>query len=109
MKRLELGKISYAEFGSTGDMCFLFGLQLMFKFPNGGVGDGGLHTVNMSETCDYGLAQSRAEECDKVMAFTYNLLKQAKVEKVSKLVGIPVEVEFDGNTFKSFRVLEEVL
>ena len=37
------------------------------------------------------------------------LLSAAKVTDVTKLKGIPVEVTFDGNMLKEWRVLTEVL
>ena len=36
-------------------------------------------------------------------------LKEAKVSSVDKLKGIPVEVTFENNTIKSWRILTEVL
>lgn len=38
-----------------------------------------------------------------------NILEKAKVQHVDQIVGIPVEVSFDGMTLKEWRVLEEVL
>ena len=37
------------------------------------------------------------------------LLQDAKVTHVGELVGVPVEVTFDGMTLQSWRVLKEVL
>lgn len=37
------------------------------------------------------------------------LIKQAKVDELGKLIGIPVEVTFNGNTLKEWRILTEVL
>jgi hypothetical protein len=37
------------------------------------------------------------------------LMHNAKVDDVMKLKGIPVEVAMDGNCFKGFRILTEVL
>ena len=39
----------------------------------------------------------------------YEILKDAKVNYVSQLVGKPVEVEIEDNMFKDFRILTEVL
>ena len=49
----ELGKISKAEFGMISDMPHLTGLQLHFSGKGFGIGDGGKHTVNMSEHCKW--------------------------------------------------------
>jgi hypothetical protein len=43
------------------------------------------------------------------MRFVSKLLKEAKVNSVDKLKGIPVEVTFDGNILKDWRILTEVL
>jgi len=43
------------------------------------------------------------------MRFVSKLLKEAKVDNVDKLKGIPVEVTFDGMMLKEWRVLTEVL
>jgi len=41
--------------------------------------------------------------------YSSDILKQAKVNDISKLLGIPVEVEFEFNTLTNWRILEEVL
>jgi hypothetical protein len=43
------------------------------------------------------------------MRYVSKLLKEAKVDSVDKLKGKPVEVTFEGNTLKSWRILTEVL
>jgi hypothetical protein len=43
------------------------------------------------------------------MRYVSKLLKDAKVDAVQKLQGIPVEVTFDGNLLKEWRILTEVL
>ena len=37
------------------------------------------------------------------------LLTEAKVNSIDQLKGKPVEVEFEGNTLKGWRILKEVL
>ena len=46
MTTKELGKITFAEFGTVKDYPFLTGLQLCFKIGSGGVGDGRKYTIN---------------------------------------------------------------
>jgi hypothetical protein len=43
------------------------------------------------------------------MRYVSSLLKDAKVNSVDQLKGKPVEVTFDGNMLKSWRILTEVL
>lgn len=104
-----LGKINFAEFGTVRDYPFLMGLQLGFKLGDGsGIRDGGQHCVNISKEC-------RWEETERRNAITVSvekidkILKDAKVNYVSELKNKPVEVEIENNTFKSFRILTEVL
>lgn len=104
-----LGKIDFAEFGTIKDYPFLIGLQLGFKLgDNGAIMNGSAHTVNIDKQC-------RWEESERQQAITvtieqlYKILNEAKVNYVSQLINKPVEVEIESNTFKSFRILTEVL
>ena len=104
-----LGKIDFAEFGTIRDYPFLIGLQLGFKLGDGGgIMDGGSNTVNISPECRWETIErevaitAAVEQVDKI-------LKDAKVNYVSQLLNKPVEVEIERNTFKSFRILTEVL
>jgi len=53
--------------------------------------------------------EDRSKGYDETMRFLSKLLKDAKVDSVDKLKGVPVEVSFDGNMLKEWRVLTEVL
>lgn len=44
----ELGKITFAEFGTIRDYPFLIGLQLGFRMDGSAVMDGGKYTVNIN-------------------------------------------------------------
>jgi len=105
-----LGKISSAQFGMIPDHPYLMGLQLTFHFngSGSGVGDGGRYTENISESCRF-TNTTRAEAITAIVDKTAEILKAAKVHYVSELVNKPVEVTLDGNLFKSFRILTEVL
>ena len=104
-----LGKITFAEYGTIKDHPFLIRLQLGFKLGDGtSVMDGGSNTVNINEEC-------RWEEAEREAAITvniekvYKILKDAKVNYVSQLINKPVEVTINQNCFKDFRILTEVL
>jgi hypothetical protein len=45
----------------------------------------------------------------ETMLFIAKLLDEAKVRSVKELVNIPVEVTFEGNCIKSWRILTEVI
>ena len=103
-----LGKIDFAEFGLYPDRPYMYGLMLGFLFPNLGVADGGRYTVNISKECRWEEAE-RQEAITKQAEFISGILKDAKCSYVSELKNKPVEVTISDDTFKSFRILTEVL
>lgn len=107
-----LGKIKRATFGFIPDSP-LFGLELDFSLNGGctGVGTAGYLSFNAAKHSEY-CKWTPAEQRDAAATVTMELiqlLRDAKVNDVSKLAGIPVEVTLDRNCFKSFRILTEVL
>lgn len=107
--RKELGKITSAEFGSVSDYPFLVGLILSFGGDGWGEGDGGRYTVNIGDACKWSSPTERQETIAHMVDQVNAILTAAKVDSVSGLTGKPVEVTFDGNMFKDFRILTEVL
>jgi hypothetical protein len=105
-----LGKIDFAEFGTVSDYPFLIGLQLGFSLNGGvmGIMSGSEYTVNISPTCRWEKSE-REEVVTKYVENLWELLKTAKCNYVSDLIGKPVEVVIENNTFKDFRILTEVL
>lgn len=104
-----LGKITSAEYGMINDMPFLFGLQLYFKLADGTcIGCGGKYTENISDGCKW-TTEERQYGITRIADETHRILKDAKVNYVSQLIGKPVEVTIECNTFKDFRILTEVL
>ena len=104
-----LGKITSAEYGMVPDYPFLFGLQLYFKLGDGSaIGCGSKYTINIGAAYNW-TTEERQCGITKSVDEVHKILKDAKVNYVSQLVGKPVEVEIDGNTFKNFRILTEVL
>lgn len=108
MTTKELGKITFAEFGTSKAYPFLIGLQLCFKIESGGIGDGGKYTVNISPECKWE-ELNREATITKYIEEVDRILEDAKVNYVSELLNKPVEVTMEGNTFKDFRILAEVL
>jgi len=106
VKEKELGKIESVKFGRNPDRPFLFGLQLTFKMEGAGVQNH--YTVNLSENCKWETAD-RSLTIVEMVEFVDSLLENAKVNYVSELKNVPVEITFNGNCFKSFRILTEVL
>lgn len=103
-----LGKIESAEFGTIPDHPHLLGLQLEFSGPGWHVGDGGKFSVNVSSSCKWEKSE-RDEALTKLVDTVDEILKQAKVHKVSELVKKPVEITIEDGMFKDFRILTEVL
>lgn len=65
-------------------------------------------TMNVSLDCRTTDGARRMAALETI-EYIVRTLEHAKVEKVSQLVGKPVEVTLEGNMFKSFRILTEVL
>ena len=104
-----LGKITKAEYGMVRDYPFLFGLQLYFNLGDGtSIGCGSRYTINISKECRWEESE-RKDAIVKAVEEINKILKDAKVDYVSELKGMPVEVEIEKNTFKDFRILTEVL
>ncbi len=53
--------------------------------------------------------EDRDKQLINIMRKISKLLKQAKVDDVNNLLNVPVEIEFEGNMLKDWRILEEVL
>lgn len=107
MEEKLLGKITKAEFGLNRDRPFLYGLELDFEMNGSGVGT--FKTVNISDSCRWGSANGRMKALEVNALEISKILKDAKVNFISQLKGKPVEVTLEGNIFKSFRILTEVL
>lgn len=108
MTTKELGKITFAEFGTIRDYPFLIGLQLGFSIGNAGVMAGGKYTVNISPECKW-KDLNREETITKSIEEVDRILNDVKVNYVSELLNKPVEVTMENDTFKDFRILTEVL
>ncbi len=101
-----LAKITRADLGHDGDG--RFGLNL--TFTGGGIGVGTFEGTwaerpERAQWTDEDQAKSFAD----VMYLLRDTLTKAKRRYASELVGVPVEVTFEGNMLKSWRVLEEVI
>jgi len=106
--RKELGKIRSISLGDGGYQDAMFGFSFELGGDGWGVTDFWGAWSDWSEGCEWTIE-------DQNKAFLASLLKikgilcDAKKDDLSKLKGVPIEVEFDGNTLKSWRILKEVL
>ena len=100
-----LGWISSAKYGLLHDRDYLIGLQLEFSGKWGSVGDGGMFLVCFSKT----LGNATPTLVTQMQMKVNEILHDAHKNYVHELVGVPVEVIMECNTFKFFRILTEVI
>lgn len=109
MRNTQVGVISSVRFGFGGYQEAMLGLTLNFDFKGSGVSTfESAGWLDHSPNAKWSLsdrAELRNELCDKLV----KVMRQAKVDDVSKLKGKPVECEFEGNMLKTWRILEEAI
>lgn len=106
-----VGKIKSARFGEGGyqECCIGVQFDLGSEKDCWGVGDfWGAWSIERSANCKWTEAD-RIKQLGEMVMRLNAVLKEAKARGVDDLVGVPVEVTFDGNTLKEWRVLTEVL
>jgi hypothetical protein len=107
-----LGKIEDVRFGLGGYQGAMLGLHVTLGADGWGVGDS---KANWDAEQIKWTKHTKWSESDRdvwyseIMWYVSKLLKEAKVDSVDKLKGKPVEVTFEGNTLKEWRILTEVL
>lgn len=108
--RKEFGKIQRFEIGIGGYDDAMFGLSVTLGGKDGwGVQDfDGTWTREPDERCKW-TKEDQLKNWADMSQRVLKLMQQAKVQTTSEMVGIPVEVIFDGNRLSSWRILEEVL
>lgn len=110
--RKELGKIKKASFGLGGYQGAMIGIHFDLGGKGWGAGDTisawDAETVSHSEHSKW-TEEERSTQYADIMRQVSKFLSDAKVSTVTELVGIPVEIIFDGNTLKEWRILTEVI
>lgn len=105
----KLGKISKAEFGSGGYQDSMIGISFTLSGNSWDVGDfWGYWGTDINEYTQWTEQDRKLSLGNTVMRIS-RLLKDAKCSHVSDLVGVAIEVKFEGNALKSWRALTEVL
>lgn len=106
----KLGKISDVHYGMCGYQEMMMGLRVTISGDGWGVGADkpGAWTTEITGSTQW-THQDRIKNLGENAWYICGLLKEAKVDSVDKLKGVPVECEFEGNTLRSWRVLKEVL
>jgi len=110
--RKELGKIQGVSVGLGGYQEAMLGIHFTLGDGSWGVNDSkcfwDANQIDCTEHCKW-TEEERTESYADTMRYISNLLSKARVDSVNKLLGIPIEAEFDGNALKGWRILEEVL
>ena len=108
-KRKELGRIQKVRVGIGGYQDAQFGIWFTLGSAGWGVQDGrGFWSMKPTPDCKWTEADQNGSFAE-LARYILELLRSAKVESVDALLNKPIEVEFDGNLLKSWRILEEVL
>lgn len=109
---IKLGKIESVKFGHCGYQDACIGLSVTLSGKSWGVQDSksgwDKNIIPHTDHCKWS-EDDRSKAYSDVVAFISDLFSQAKVSSIDKLQGIPVEVLFEGNTLKSWRILTEVI
>jgi hypothetical protein len=104
-----LMKITHAELGFGGYQDAEFGVRFNFSGRYSSIGTFKGHWAGKRSEYAKWTEQDRDKVFSDTMHWVSELLVQAKKSSLSELVGVPVEVEIENNTFKSFRILTEVI
>lgn len=107
-----LGKIDSVYVGIGGYNDAMIGIYFTFSSGSTGVGSGQYTWDPSIITCNENskwTEDERNADLAEIMRFISKLLNEAKVGSVDKLKGKPVELIFEGNTLKDWRILTEVL
>ena len=103
---MSLGKITYFDITNEDGR---IGLTTTLEGKGWGVGDFKGHASYDPDEYSKWTPQERYIHLGVVFLFIRDCMEQAKVRRMKDMIGIPVEVIFDGNLLKSWRILEEVL
>ncbi len=108
----KLGKITKVSFGHGGYQGAMLGIHFTLESGCRGVCDTkstwDSELIECTEYCKW-TEEERTETYAEIMRYVSKLLKDAKVSDISRLNGKPVEITFEGNTLKGWRILTEVI
>jgi len=113
-KKHILGKITKATFGVGGYRGAVIGLELEFETSVGGVNDGvyggwAYGIIDPDKISEWN-EEVRSKQVVEMTKTICEILKDAKVDSISELVGKPIEIASEGwNNNVSWRILTEVL
>ena len=106
MTNIKLGKIQKAVMGICGYQDQMIGYELTFSC---GVSFSKCFWKTTLPACENWTEKDRIEQYGEILQSLCELLRRAKVKNIDSLIGIPVEVTFEGQKMIGWRILEEVL
>ena len=104
----KLGKIKKVWLGMGGYQEAMFGITFDLGGESWGIGDFWGYWADRSSHAEW-TVQDQEIALGKMALRICTLLKDAKKDDISKLVGVPVEVTLDNGSRQSWRVLTEVV
>lgn len=108
----ELGKIESVKFGLGGYQGAMIGIHISLSSKGWGtnteVSAWDSEIIECTEHCKWN-EESRSKQYDEMVRYISKLLKSAKVQTIDELKDKPVEVIFENNSIKEWRILDEVL
>lgn len=108
----KLGKIRSVRFGHGGYQDACIGIHFDLGGEGWGVMDSrsawDANIIQHSEHTKW-TEEDRDKEYTEIVRYISDLLKDAKVSSIDKLKGVPVEVAFEGQVLKKWRILTEVI
>lgn len=104
-----LGKITSAYYGLGGYQDVQLGLSVSLEGEGGGTSDFSGFWADKPGKHAKWTVEDQIKYHGEVALMIVELLHQAKVDRVEKLVGKPVEITWDNHMLKSWRILTEVL
>ena len=111
MSDKRIGKIQYIAFGFGGYQEAQIGISVTLGSDkeSWGVGDfRGPWASDPDRYCKW-TKEEQIQQSGETVMWLRDLLRDAKVNNINELKGIPVEVEFERMTLKSWRILTEVI
>lgn len=109
--KTQIGKIKSVRFGRGGYQDAMIGISfdLGSDMEGWGVGDfWGTWSLERSKEASWS-EQDRINNLGHMVMRINQLLSDGNVDDIKDLIGLPVEVTFDGNTLKSWRILKEAI
>lgn len=105
----KLGKINKVKFGHVGYQECQMGLSLEFKIGTHGAVGSGVYGGFASTPSDSGDMDKTKEAHAKMVLGVAKIMSESNVDDIMDLIDLPVELTFDGNVLKDWRILTEVL